>query len=227
MNPPVDGPARTPLEQAVLADATAILDVIDNYAHASWEAAHRPADCPINGDVKEGEPLTWCEVGCTDWQRAVDARALYLRFKSATGADHHMFPLGGIDFQEDTDTSDPGTSSAPPSKRADHDIDSIVAALDALDRVPAGQQENYAGIPGLTLTRAGGHCPFQARGTLNGLPLYFRLRFGHASLTVGDRNAACRYGDSYTGGFSDPDREFPSLLRALIRIGRLGEQEQV
>jgi hypothetical protein len=40
-------------------------------------------------------------------------------------------------------------------------------------------------VPSLKLTRAGGWAPFQAEGTLDGYPFYFRYRSGYASLKVG------------------------------------------
>lgn len=43
----------------------------------------------------------------------------------------------------------------------------------------AGQHEAGAGI-----TSAGGSCPFQAEGTLNGYPFYLRMRHGWAQLNV-------------------------------------------
>lgn len=61
----------------------------------------------------------------------------------------------------------------------------------------------------LTVSEWGGACPFQAEGTINGKPFYFRARHGSWTLEVAEvgddpvRNATLYYaeGDDETHGF--------------------------
>lgn len=76
-------------------------------------------------------------------------------------------------------------------------------------------------IPGLDVETAGGACPFQAEGTWNGHPFYFRYRGGFAALRVGGQDviidprwvASMDYGDPMAG-FLDM-AEFTYLMCVL------------
>lgn len=49
---------------------------------------------------------------------------------------------------------------------------------------PGWFRDLSAKIPGLLVESAGGVCPFQSEGTLQGMPYYFRYRSGYVSLTT-------------------------------------------
>ncbi|MGV8847693.1 hypothetical protein [Tessaracoccus sp.] len=92
-------------------------------------------------------------------------------------------------------------------------------------------------IPGLTLDTAGGACPFQAEGTLHGLPFYFRYRSAHATLSLCAPDAeefdyfaplylaGMDFGEEYDGFLSDEQFQglFADLVRQLVRAPRLWE----
>lgn len=86
-------------------------------------------------------------------------------------------------------------------------------------------------VPSLRLTQAGGMCPFQAEGTLDGHPFYFRYRGGGMTLRVGQKGAteadffkplymsSMEYGDEYGGSLSPQEFEetFTTLVKELKR----------
>lgn len=78
-------------------------------------------------------------------------------------------------------------------------------------------------FPDLQINVAGGACPFQADGTLHGLPFYFRFRHNWAELRIlSDAGwfkplytAGCEYGDGEDQGWLEPT-EFVELMIRLI-----------
>ncbi len=81
-------------------------------------------------------------------------------------------------------------------------------------------------IPSLIMTQAGGACPFQAEGTIDGQAFYFRYRGGSASLRVGEQtegevisaslwSAGMEYGHGLDGDLSPA--EFTYLFCSLVR----------
>lgn len=92
-------------------------------------------------------------------------------------------------------------------------------------------------IPGLVLETAGGACPFQAEGTLHGLPFYFRYRSAHATLSLVQAGAedfdyfaplylaGMDFGEEYDGFLSDEQFRdlFTELTGRLARAPRLWE----
>jgi hypothetical protein len=79
-------------------------------------------------------------------------------------------------------------------------------------------------IDGVTFWRAGGMCPFQAEGTIDGHEFYFRYRFGGATFEADERQVAESYGDDLKGFLDDP--EFASLFTRLVAAWR-GEAEPI
>lgn len=84
----------------------------------------------------------------------------------------------------------------------------------------------YEKFDGIEFNSAGGACPVQAQGTYQGLPFYFRYRWGEASLGWGDepiRNPEFEdilpYGDSFDGFLTVEEFEdiFSNLMYTLIR----------
>lgn len=82
-------------------------------------------------------------------------------------------------------------------------------------------------FPELEITQAGGMCPFQAEGTLHGVPFYFRFRHNWAELRIlsdGGSDAGwfkplyaagCEHGENEDQGWLDgPD--FVELMTRLI-----------
>ena len=84
-------------------------------------------------------------------------------------------------------------------------------------------------IPGLLVDTAGGAFPFQAEGTLHGMPFYFRYRSGHATLKLStpDQDEVSFFAPLYLAGQSfgedmDGSLTFPQF-RALFAdlVGQL------
>lgn len=76
-------------------------------------------------------------------------------------------------------------------------------------------------FPDLQITQAGGVCPFQAEGTLHGLPFYFRYRHAWAELRINGTDwykplylAGREFGGEDQGWLDGPD--FVALLTELI-----------
>ena len=80
-------------------------------------------------------------------------------------------------------------------------------------------------IPSLSLESAGGVCPFQADGTLDGYQFYFRYRNGSMTLRVGSNDgdlffkpmysASMEYGDEYGGSLSS--EQFEEVFTTLVK----------
>lgn len=90
-----------------------------------------------------------------------------------------------------------------------------------IDEAIAHLEYRHPGV--LSIDWAGGACPFQAEGTLHGLPFYFRFRGGYAQLRVenGDDNwyqplysAGAEHGHPLDGWLDGP--EFVELMTRLI-----------
>ncbi|GAA2861134.1 hypothetical protein [Nonomuraea rubra] len=73
-------------------------------------------------------------------------------------------------------------------------------------------------IDGVTFWGAGGMCPFQAEGTIDGHEFYFRYRGGRATFEADNRQVAELYGDDLKGFLDDP--EFASLFTRLVAAWR-------
>ena len=75
-------------------------------------------------------------------------------------------------------------------------------------------------IPGIIISSAGGHTPFEAQGLLHGLPFYYRHEWGYASLQVGQvegsvfSNYLYYATTDYDEKFGDPD--FTTMLMELV-----------
>jgi hypothetical protein len=74
-------------------------------------------------------------------------------------------------------------------------------------------------ICGVTFYTAGGACPFQAEGTIDGAEFYFRYRRGHATLSASDKTVGESFGDALDG-FLD-DAEFAALFTRLAAAWRV------
>ena len=69
-----------------------------------------------------------------------------------------------------------------------------------------------------TVSEQGGACPFQAQGTILGMPFYFRFREDFASLAIGDAESVGRSevtGNPYSGFLSN--EEFEAIFRKLLK----------
>jgi hypothetical protein len=102
------------------------------------------------------------------------------------------------------------------------EIVSAVSETERLTRMAATYLPLTDRVPGLEITSAGGACPFQAEGTLLGMPFYFRYRSAHATLRVGEDlfdkslySAGMEFGDDDLQGWLEED-EFMSLMVTLI-----------
>jgi len=81
--------------------------------------------------------------------------------------------------------------------------------------------------PGLTITRLGGNCPVQAEGVVDGEPFYFRARWEHWRLEIGNPSLDPewsyqeRYGDSpYAAGWMNEDEARAFIAQAVERWRR-------
>jgi hypothetical protein len=93
------------------------------------------------------------------------------------------------------------------------------------DEMQAVVDELMAVNPTLEITYAGGICPFQAEGTLHGLPFYFRFRHNWAELRIQSADwwqplyiAGGEYGEGEDQGWLT-DEEFRVIMAELL--GRL------
>jgi hypothetical protein len=78
----------------------------------------------------------------------------------------------------------------------------------------------------------GGKCPVQAEGTINGLPFYFRSRYGHWSLSISPRadgdpldKDAWRHREEYDGVERDEPKEVYPGRFMQFGAGWAGEHE--
>jgi len=76
-------------------------------------------------------------------------------------------------------------------------------------------------IPTIIVNSAGGICPFQADGLLQGLPFYFRERGGSASLRIGEKDGSpfgegVIYSASVDSDGVNSDELFVALMLTLV-----------
>lgn len=116
-------------------------------------------------------------------------------------------------------------SAAAPETRPEDPALAIVSALTeaaGVTRLQADYRPLLLRFPDLRLDEAGGACPFQAEGTLFGIPFYFRFRHNWASLRLGadvfDKplySAGAEFGTHEDQG-TLTDGEFMDLMSVLI-----------